>query len=785
MTGDQTHQYDLVMELSDQLIKQIIQGIMDGGLAHDIASLVPGVLKDETDKFTVDVKYLAPALNNADGTRFTMPAGTTDYIYVNVTYAGSISLLGFSLVENLKFEMIVGVDFGHCTDILQGLQALRLNLLDKLYYANFYGLCLGQDINIDMKQALKGLKDITGARVDYIPLPVMVPVESAPTTDPLKITAADFSIVVLDPLGSSAIFMTMLTCGGGKPGNRAAFNGSDMPAGNNVAILFGSAYVCRLINDPIKNTLLKGKGDFSKCHLNTPIDNFIGDVRLDLLDIKIVDDAIAVSVGVSKSGTCYHAAGTGSASVKLGVDANKLTVIPKIDAPVVNIEPDVVCVVLSVALGANLVLGITEVLADVAIGFTIDWIIEEAVKGALNDAMSEVTTRLKSFNDAFKTLTANLYVPSIGGMLLGAHIDDVAMAFTYKTSDTAPVWKAGTIQAKDGDYIDLETGAVGDTNLAGADLRIFRTGADHYIETATGAAAAVTGYRNIGDVTRYGLFQHSYQSGFRMKVSDIASRGILAVRTGEGSYAAALVQPAAGGLVNVQYRTYNRLSMYSDSIEGDFTCAGLFNITLPPDRDYSKAQVTMVRSAAIPPAGVRSMLTPVKNTMHLPKGVDFRPGFYGSISQKMCSTWDPQAIFTAAVTSLKIPTHYKWYINGQSPSTDRGRLNAPGTNKGKIIYQLSGRSLYIDIENPDSEVINISLKADVSDDYGHVVHLSRDVVVGSRCKKCKHAPDGRQWIEKSIVDWGIVEATVIETPWAVNGLPEETPEISVKAVNIR
>ncbi|MGZ8758763.1 MAG: hypothetical protein ACXWXC_12595, partial [Aeromicrobium sp.] len=411
MAGDETHGFDLVIELAERAVRDLLQTIFDNQLLAQILDALPGVDADEADVFSLDLRFDRP-------TDVTIPASATDTVDISV-------LLGDAGTGG-SMRIVVGVDVDRSGEN----DAIGLNFEDALYVADVEIFVAGFPIpGLDgpFRNFLEGI-----GRLDLLPIPV-----DRGSTEPTTMVAADGRVIDDTSAADRDAFAALVTLGGGSAGDRGAFTRHFISDGGTAGIAVGFPWLCRTIS-PLIDKALGLDGAFTNCNLTSTVTiDDEEDVELTELSVAPRDGFIRVSATVRKSGFCYEASGTVAALIRMEIRDGRLIVESEVEDPDVDINIPWYCALAAAVVGVivgGLLFGLIGAIVGGILLPIILWLTTEGVEGVIERAAQEIA-------DAINDLSPSVDVPAVGIELIfsDVFIDDVTIAGRLRITDNAPI----------------------------------------------------------------------------------------------------------------------------------------------------------------------------------------------------------------------------------------------------------------------------------------------------------------------------------------------------------
>jgi hypothetical protein len=763
MPGQETHDFDLVMELVPESLAEIL------GVAFDTDDLLGQILDGVLSfggAFKLDVSMDRP-------TDVSLPADALNPIDVRIELLGGLG----------SVRIVAGVDTDRSAD---GVDLIQVNLRDRLYHAAAAAgpIPLPSNVLRDNLQALR-----------TIPL-LPVPVERG-TADPKKLERADVKIID-DTSGSDRDAVAFcLTFGDGGPGDLAAFTRSFLRPEDTggLAIFFG--WLCRILAPEVERALGLPEGDFEGCVLRAPF-RVDEDEEVDLtaLSLELRDGFIALSASVRKTGFCYEGTGTIGGRIRVEVEDGNLVVQADVDDPEIDVDVPWYCWLTGAALAAILggvLFGVIGAIVGGVLVPLILFIVSETVEGVLQ-AIADTLA------EALDAIAPDVEVPAVVFNLIfqQVFIDDITIAARVQVEDSAPVKSEGTVVLRPGQAVDLDTGRVGDTELPGADLEWTGSGRGRRLRTCCISELARTGSADFGGHTRFRLYGLAYQSPGQVPVDELGitsdlvfyellfpSLIVYAVRTNEGNYSVVQVVEVKDAYIRLRYRTY-AYQLQSVQIQGAFRCAPILlpevpkgdlvfeppgagdggdDVDLPPPPDPPEEpdcprEVVVQRAAGR--AGALEARVHISRLIEASRAVGaeanvavFAEGEpVARLDALTASRWSrlgpralrlytgrwvaaidtlryPRATFHAVTEGLSGELTYQWFVNGDLLGAAEGTVDARGL---VLAYGITDNRVTFTVKKGGDQPRDFELKVAVGDSEGAHLEAIRCIHYEGRCR---------------------------------------------------
>jgi hypothetical protein len=585
MAGEQTHGFDFVLEIRPGGLGKILQAILDGN------NLLSNILNDNggdrPDGFTVDISYDRP-------TDVGLAPGEIDVIDVTILLGpGGTGSEG-------TIRIVVGTGVVATGTKKQGVIDFQNRL--------FFVLATLPNEPARSTVLTNRLKTALPSRLGQINLPGA----TADTTETDVGKRRDVDVRIIDDTSAADLDALgyLFTMGGGSPGDRNAFSQSFIADDLQVGLGLNFGWLCRKLSPAIDQKLGTG-GHFQNCELTQPttitVTNKDGEkkeVHLTRLRISLVDGGLGVDVGVEDSGFCWSATADVSATLTLTVDSSG-TLTAKVDVGNPNVDTDVpwYCYLAAAVLGAltggliDVVFALGSVVVAAVIGGVVAplllWLTVGQIEGSVNDGLDAAADAINS-TDITKDLPVDLKFDRVV-------VDDITLHGSIRVLPYAPLHAAGTVVIKDGQRLDLDTGAVGDPTLPSADLEWSRsagatvhTGVGNFVvggrnaslRAVCGAQLGRTGRTDFDNILRCDLYDSTYSAPNPVSLEELAAVTVFGwmfgdayretllvygVRTNEGRWAAVQVVEVTDTSIRVRYETFAEAEP-SVTITGGFDC---------------------------------------------------------------------------------------------------------------------------------------------------------------------------------------------------------------------
>jgi hypothetical protein len=707
MAGNQTHGYDLAIEFSSHFFNQFLGVTLDspvaGGSGSLLCQLLTGLGHPELcGAFTVDVLMSRP-------TDLAIPASARDFLDIHIGVADG----------TVQLRMVVGV----VTD--------RSQPNADIFMLDFQNHLFAQQIKIGGLTIPEAIaRPLISSTFKKIPLPSIPLANGRGSTNPGDMIRAD-TRVIDDTSGANLdAWAILLTFGGGAPGDSNAFSQSFIPSGGNGAVAIYFHWLMRILSPMLASALGMDPTGIVDGHLVSPflIDSD-DDVTLTKLDLTLEDGFIHVGATVTKSGFCYSASGTVSASLKLAIENGKLIVQPHVDDPDIDVDIPWYCWIAGAVIGALLggvLFGVIGAIVGAVLVPLITWIASEVIEGVVESVTSLVS-------DAINNLLpdVDVAIPGIDFIFDDVFIDDIVIKATTNVRDWAPIKCSGTALVNNGQYLDLDSGIVQNDDSSGADLFSGGGGFGRYLRTVCRTTLARTGQKQFDGLARFNCFGYTYQLNAVVPLGELAEfdiwgllwgdkydeqKYVYAVVTNENRYSLFRVIEVQDGSMRIQYKTFG--VPQSLNLTGGFTCGPDWKLTesvavafkaapvllqTAAERDAALLEAATLQNAAPLPtpstpsvgtagadratlqpvamraAGKPADAAPTRSVVGIAgAALDANIGHLGTWMGQFTSLKKDTGRFTAVATGLVAPVSYVWAINGEPLQGASGTVTIDG-----------------------------------------------------------------------------------------------------------
>jgi hypothetical protein len=757
--GDETHDYDLVIEFAEQAYQEILTAIFD---TDDFLSdeILDPIGADEDDGFRVNVLFDRPT---------DVPASAQDPVDVRVEVGDVADPIA-------ALRMVVGVDVDR-TSAENDL--VRLNFEDRLYLASARVRGI----------PIPGFEALVRSRIPMVPV-LPIPVERG-TDNSVKIREGDVRIVDDTSTADRDASAFLMTFGGGTPGDRGAFSRSFISPGGNGGIAVAFDWLCRVISPRIDEALELG-GVFTDCRLTETV-RIDEDDNIDLTDLSLSleDGFIRVSARVEKSGFCYEAAGTVSAAIRLAVVDGRLIVTAEVGDPDVDVDVPWYCYLAGAVIGGlvGLLFGVIGSIVGAILVPLILWISTETVEGVVQSAIDRVA-------EALNEIAPDLNVPAVGLSLIfsDVFIDDVTIGCRVSAKGHVPIRSEGYLDVPDGGFVDLDRGIVGSEDLLSQDLAWRGTWFWRRLEAVCGARLARTDRRYFDEVARGTLYGYAYDAPNPIELRELASfdpiggifgggglfdetMRVFGVRTNEGRWSAIQVVEVDIGRIRLRYRTWEK-RMASVEITGGWSCEPAFDLPIDPGTVvFEPSDVLADPGASTDPEpdpcaaiDARIELALSRKSVERLRAAELwrAGGKLGTWTGTVRAKARPVARFDAAVQGFRGEVTAAWRIQDEPLSEPSGEIDLE--DGVTMSYEISGRRLTL--RTRAKRAFEFLLGVEVRDDRGGSADASRCVRYEPGCDRpVRYLPPWAEYRTVYLERFGVVE--VPEPP------EEEGPPVDV------
>ncbi|MBK8954088.1 MAG: hypothetical protein IPM34_00840 [Saprospiraceae bacterium] len=553
MAGNQTHGYDMVIEVSSQSLQNLLSAVFDND--GFLEGLLPSSLGNLLG-FEVALDFNRPP---------SLPASAVNPVHLSVELNLSLGLSG-------TLDLVVGMDVNRDAS---NLDVVIFDFPNKLYSCTLTVSGLPATVTNLAANAIKN--SLENNSIPIVPVPV-----TRTSTNTLDITRADVKVIDDATSVNNDALGVALTFGGGSIGNLNNFTSAFARAGAGAAVAINFSWICRNISPKIEEGIGLPAGSFAGCSFSGEHEIRDG-VKLTSMSIRPDDDFIQLSGTVSKSGTCYDASGRFSARIQVAIVAGELRVSFETDDPDIDISIPWYCYLGAAVLGAllgGIIFGVIGAIVGGIIVPLLIYIAESVLESTLESVTQEVTDAINSIEDI------NVRLVGVENVLDTAFIDDMTVGYNMHPKEYWPVKAEGTIQLRSGDYLDLDTGLVRKENFTGADLKLYGANQSRSIKILCGSSCSSMGsIKPFNFIRRYNLMMLNYGVFGELPLHHFAlyfplpffqddyyeTRSIFAYKTSDASLGFFQVTDVNEDTFVLRYKTY-KTSLHKISISGNFNC---------------------------------------------------------------------------------------------------------------------------------------------------------------------------------------------------------------------
>ncbi|MBK9109519.1 MAG: hypothetical protein IPM92_14380 [Saprospiraceae bacterium] len=553
MAGNQTHGYDMVIEVSSQSLQNLLSAVFDND--GFLASLLPSSLGNLLG-FGVSLSFDRPA---------GVPASITNPIQLLIDLNLALGLSG-------TLDLVVGMDVNRDD---ANLDVVILDFPNKLHRCDLIVTGLPTVVTNAAANVIRN-----GLENNAIPI-MPVPVNRS-SSNTLDITRADVKVIDDSTATNNDALGIILTFGGGAAGNLNDFTRAFAREGAGAAVAINFSWICRNISPRIEQGIGIPAGSFAGCSFNGEHEIRDG-VKLTSMSIRPADDFIQLSGTVTKSGTCYDASGTFSARIMVAIVAGELRVSFETDNPDIDISIPWYCYLGAAVLGALLggvIFGVLGAIVGGVIVPLLIYIAESVLESTIENVTQEVTDAINSIEDI------NVRLVGVENILDTAFIDDMTVGYNMYPKEYWPVKAEGTVRLKPGDYLDFDNGIVKHENFGGADIKLTGEAQSRKIEILCGTSCSVGGISKAFQyIRRYDLLMRNYGILGELPLHHFAqyiplpfiqddyyeTKIIYAYKTSDGAFGFFQVSSINDTDFVLRYKTY-KTSVHRLDILGSFKC---------------------------------------------------------------------------------------------------------------------------------------------------------------------------------------------------------------------
>lgn len=774
MSGNETHGFDLAIELSENFFNQFMGVTLDAPGSEGagiLCQLLTGIgLGDLCGIFTVDVLMDRP-------TDVALPASARNVLDMRIGVGGG----------SLRFVVGIAVDRS-----APDTDSIFIDFEDRLYFAQAsFGV-------IPIPEIV--LNPLVSSLFGKLALPSVPISNGRSSSSPRDIIRADTKVIDDTAAADLDAWGLFLTFGGGTPGNLNQFTQGFIPPGGNGGIAFNFSWLLRILDPLIADALGIPRADFTNGTLNRSfrIDDD-EDVDLTRLQMTLEDGYIALSAAVSKSGTCYDATGTVGARIRIEIVDGELVVDAQVDDPDIDVDIPWYCWLAGIAIGAVLgfvLAGVIGAIIGAVLVPIITWIAAEVIEGVVEDVANNITGTI---NDALTAVRVPM--PLISFVFDRVFIDDIKIKMLAKVHDGIPLKAQGTINVPNGSFIDFDTGSVSTSEENGADLHFTGSGFGRYLSTVCISSLARTGSRQFDDVARFNLYGYAYQSEAKIPLGELADydplgflwgdsfderRFCYAVKTNENRFTLFRVVAVESTHLRIQFKTWDTAAR-SLAISGVFTCE--YQLIPPADAVVEFTPISTLLAAR--KINMTNALTTAEcnqvalsdTAVHQKQIITTHAMVNNRVGQQNAQVVQNDALqvqyedlaltdrrigrwlgeyelksnnvgrFTAKASGLRAPVVFKWAINGDGLDGESGTIAVDGNTVDYVVHENR-----VKLEPKDGKKFTFELKVIAVDDAMNVMTKTRCITYEPICKVTRrHIPTYREYRAQYKKQWGVVE----------------------------
>jgi hypothetical protein len=586
MAGNQTHGFDLAIELSPNFFNQFLGTTLDsptpGGGSSLLCQLLTALGHPELcGAFTLDVLMSRP-------TDLTIPATARDFLDIHIGIASGA----------MTIRLVVGI----ITD--------RSQPNADIFLLDFENSLFAEQVKIagfPIPDALA--RPAISSTFKKIPLPSVPLRNGRNSTANGDIIRGDTRVIDDTSAAGLDAWALLLTFGGGAPGDLNAFTQSFVPSGGNGAVAIYFHWLLRVLSPLLASALGMPADNISDGHLVNPFlidsDN---DVTLTALDLTLEDGFIRVSAAVRKTGFCYSATGTIGAKLKIAVESGKLVVKAEVEDPNIDIDVPWYCWLGGIALGALLggvLFGVIGAIVGGVLVPLITWLATEVIEGVINSVTEFIAGAI---NDLLPDVDVS--IPGIEFVFNDIFIDDILIKANAVVRDVSPIKASGSVILRTGQYLDLDTGDVQPDDTAGADIHSAGAGFGRYLETVCRTTLARTYQKELASLARFNCYGYTYQMNARVPLGELAQfdvwgllwgdkfkeeKYVYAVVTNENRYSLFRVTEVTDDAMRIEYKTFGVAQ--SLTLTGGFRCGNDWKVVDRADISFTPSPVLLQTAA--------------------------------------------------------------------------------------------------------------------------------------------------------------------------------------------
>jgi hypothetical protein len=687
-TGDQTHGFPVVYEITRKCVEDIGAQWFDSGPLHDLMNALIAKIPDAALRGLAAVAKLAQAAFDLD-VSIGMPAGQTSTlpdlltIALAIPHADPSAPPSTDVQVSARLAITASVVVDHSDpqreqiylDVAHALAACTATI-------RFANVPLVGTRELDLSSEFAGLLGalaLDGVHPGRIPVFFDVPVDRSGATA-YKPTRYDLRLLD-DPTNPDCDALALLmSFAGAEAGDRSAFTASFLTSGSGIVVDFN--WLRSKILPKLKEAL----------SLPTDIDAESGwwfgeapiagdDAVLTALGLGVLPGThtITIVLSVRKSGDCYTATGSLSATMSVGVVDGVFTfAAPQLGAPLVSVDIPWYCYLASILVGGALG-GILAGSLGSLVGMVLVPVLLHSVQNIAQSVLQAVVDKVDA---PIASATAGIQQIDLGQLktvLQYAAIDDLVMLHRVTALDHLPALIERSVFVPNGGYLDLSNGEVAPMQGTVGDLGVAGTGASRVLMTLGRAALAPIGVVDPEAVTRVELYRASYATTQRVPLDQLApgtppvpTGMVWAVRDDAGHYSRFTVTGAPADGLWIHFKTYP-LELGENIVTPALQLTGAF--------------------AAFhrPPSIGAAPTAPTAPALHVQVGTGGAAwAIWGSPD-----SWYDVGTFTAKATGFASPVSCQWSVAQQPLTATTGTLTVAGA---PVSYQLAGASLTLTVD---------------------------------------------------------------------------------------
>jgi hypothetical protein len=706
-TGQQTHGYPVVYEITKSCVKDLVAQWFDKGPLHDLLESLVEKIPDPLVKALSQVTQLA---QKSFDLKFDigMPAGMTTQLQDIVTTTlhipaeppASSGEIAVSAVLSLSASLVVDHSDYYKEQFYLDLANHLAFAEAKITVANLP--IVGTkvfDLSSEFTMLLKTVKLGQDSDAGKIPVFFDVPIDRSGSNTALP-TELDIRIID-DPSSADcdaiALLMSFAEMG---PGNRDAFTQSFIQSGSGLVVDFN------WLRSKMLPKLQTALG------LPTPIDPTTGfwigqspipgqdGTFLTMLAIGVLNGSrdITVLAGVRKNGDCYTATGSMSATMSIAIENGALVFKPpQFGTPTVNIDIPWYCYLIGIVVGGALGAILFGTVGNI-VGAILAPVLLSSIQGAVQSTLG---TTIDTVNSKIGSATSGIQNVDLGSMktvLQYASIDDMMLLADVQVQDSVPAFREATVFVHNGGYLDLVTGLTAPISGNSGHLGVIGSGSSRVLISIGDTAIAQVGVREPSSVTRYGLYHCSFYTSARLPMPQFVSGNqpngyVIGVRTADGRYARFTVSGVADDGLWIQYKTYPA-EVGAQAPVPVLDITGAFTAKVIHDLPSSTTQPQFQSMA-----GTAS-------------------GLWGGWLDPNAH-WYDYGLFTANWTGFNGSITLKWKVQGQDLTGHSGMVSVNGV---ELQYEIFGAQLKLTLD--PIVLMNLTIEARMTDNQGRTATAS-------------------------------------------------------------